>query len=359
VGLTSPGLIAVLAVTTVAALAGTLWFWRRLARPGLRHIALRVVALVVLQASMLSLTFVIVNQQAEFFSSWSDLLGTDTGGGSIVAVGLGASRAVPPVRVLSSTPVPVTGSRAGHQGRLQSVQFHGPLSGLTARGYVYLPGRRYYHPGTGPALPVVVAVSGQLTGQGASYSAAQLAATAASQIAAGRLAPLIMVMLPPGAGALSAADQGCLDVPGGLQLDTFFTQDLPPALRTAYRVTAPPARWGLLASPVGGYCALQLALSSSQLFAAAATPPGNYTTPPGTAEFGGSAQLRAQDSLLWQLQHRPMQPVSVLFTGTGAGRDFVSLVRAPMRITATDPATGRFPLAPVMDWLGRTLNPQK
>lgn len=356
-GLTSPGLVVVLAVTTVAALAATLWLWGRLAQRGLRCILLRVSVLALLQASVLSLIFVIANQQAEFYSSWSDLLGTDTGGGSIVAVGLGAARTVPPLRILGSVPVQVAGPHGGTRGRLQSVQFHGALSGVTTRGYVYVPGQRY-RPGPGRPLPVLVAVSDELTGQGASYSAAQLAATAATQISSGRLRPLIIAMLAPGAGGMSAADQGCLDVPGGLQVGTFFSQDLPQALPSVYRVTS-PGRWGLLASPGGGYCAVQLVLSSSQVYAAVAAPPGNYTTPPGTAEFGGSAQLQTQDSLLWQLQHRPMQPVSVLFTGAGAGQEFASLVRPPMHIVTAGLAAGRFPLAPAMDWLGHAMSSPK
>ena len=51
----------------------------------------------------------------------------------------------------------------------------------------------------------------------------------------------------------------------------------------------------------------------------------------------------------------------MLFAGPGAaaglGRDarFAALARPPMRVASIGLAGGRFPLAPVLDWLGTTL----
>ncbi len=140
-GLTSPALVVVLAVAAIAALAGTLWWWPRLAGPGPRSLLLRIAALAALQVSVLGLIFVIANRSAEFYSSWSDLFGTDSANGAIVAVGLGSSQTAAPLKVISSAPVPVPGRRRVPGGRLQTVQIHGQLSGLSAPGYVYLPPR--------------------------------------------------------------------------------------------------------------------------------------------------------------------------------------------------------------------------
>lgn len=184
------------------------------------------------------------------------------------------------------------------------------------------------------------------------YSAHQLSAAAAAHAAAGRLRPMIIVMLPARIGQ----DQGCLNVPG-TQAATFFTQDLPRAIGSAYRAASPFSRqWALLGDSSGGYCALQLAVAGSGTFSAAALPPGSYRAPPGPGVFGGS-QFRSQDNLAWLLQHRPMQPISVLFTGGGPAQPLLSLARPPMHATSPGQSAGQLPPAAALDWIGGPLGP--
>ena len=357
-GLTSPALMAVVAVVAAAALAAILWYWPRLAGRGVLPVLARIGALGVLQLSVLGLIFLIVNSSAEFYSSWSDLLGDQSGGGAIVAGQAGtsqnavSSQAIAPVTVLAASAVAVPSRPKEAGGQLQTVRLYGQVSGISVSGYVYLP------PGYGTrgetALPVTVVVSGDLDSASSPYGAGSLAGAAASQIAAHRLAPMIIVMVPAGIGR---HDEGCLNVPGGVQADLFFTQDLPQVIGSAYPA-APPAtrRWAVVGDASGGYCALQLAMTSSQLFGAAAVPPGGYTAPPGPAESGGSPQLRAQDDLSWLLKHQPMQPISVLLTGRGAGQPFLS-ARPPMHVGQMGLAPGKWQLSPVFDWVGSTLQP--
>jgi putative esterase len=353
VGLTSPALVALLVVTASLLLAAILWQWPRLAARGLRPVLLRIAALAVLQLSVLTLIFVVINNSAEFYASWSELFGTQSGGGGIITGlpaddrGGGEGPAIAPLTVTASSPVPTPGPSAAAGGDLQSVTFHGRLSGLRVPGFVYLP------PGyAAGSLPVAVVISGQLNAAGQPYSAGRLAATAARQIAAGKLAPLILVMLPARIGP----DQGCLDVPGGTQAATFFTEDLPQAVASGYRAQAPAShRWALLADSAGGYCALRLAMTSSETFAAAALPPGDYTAPPGAAEFGGSPQIRTQDNLAWLLRRQPMQPVSVLFTGPGSAQPFLSQARPPMRVGQAGLDAGKWRLSGAIDWVGGVL----
>ncbi len=353
-GLTSPGLIVVLAVAAVALLAAVLWWWPRLAGPGIRLVLLRVAALGTLQVIGLGLIFVVVNNSAEFYSSWSDLLGTQVGGGAVVAGQYhsshqaGIAPSVTPVTVSATSAVPGPSGASG--GRLQAVQIHGQLSGLSVPGYVYLPPG---YPSASGLLPVAVVVSGRLDSAGDAYSAGRLAAAAARQIAAGRLGRLILVMLP---AQIGPEDQGCLDVPDGQQAATFFTEDLPHVIGAAYRAQAPATqRWVLLGDSSGGYCALQLAMTHSEIYAAAAVPPGDYTGPPGPAEFAASSEIRTQDDLAWLLRHQPMQPISVLFTGPGPAQPFLSQQRAPMHVGQSGLATGPWRLAGVLDWLGSAL----
>jgi len=357
VGLTSPGLVVVLAVVAAGLLGAVLWWWPRLAGSGLRPVLARVAALGALQLIVLGLIFVIVNNSAEFYSSWSDLLGQQGGGGAIVAgqYHAGGQQAsapvVAPVTVYARSDIALPGHRgAASGGRLQTVRIYGALSGLSIPGYVYLPPG--YTDRSAP-LPVVVAVSGHLDSAGDAYSATRLAQAAARQIGARRLPPLILVVLPAQTGP---DDQGCLDVPGSTQAATFFTQDLPQAIGTAYRAQAPEVRrWALLGDSTGGYCALQLAMTNSQDYAAAAVPPGGYAAPPGPAEYGGSRQIRTQENLAWLLRHQPMQPISVLFTGPGRTRPFAAQARPPMRVGQSGLVTGPWRLAGVLDWLGGAL----
>ena len=358
-GLTSPALIATVAVFAAAALAAILWYWPKLSGRGVMPVAARIGALGVLQLSVLGLIFLIVNSSAEFYSSWSDLFGDQSGGGAIVAgqapAGQNAvsSRSVAPLTELASSAVAVPGRPAEAGGRLQTVRLYGQLSGISVLGYVYLPPG--YGAGRVTALPVTVVISGELDNPASPYGAGVLAGTAASQIAAHRLAPMIIVMLP---AAIGQHDAGCLNVPGGTQAALFLTQDLPQLIDSGYGA-APPAtrRWAVAGDSSGGYCALQLAMTSSETFAVAAVPPGGYTAPPGPAEFGGSPQIRAEDNLSWLLKHQPMQPISVLLTGSGAGQPFLTGARPPMHVGQVGLPPGKWQLSGVFDWIGSTLQP--
>jgi hypothetical protein len=348
-GLTSHLLVIMLEIVAGVLLVGVLRTWPRLADPGPRRVAMRVLALCAVQASILSLTFVIVNRSNNFYSSWSDLLGRYTGGGALAAVSHGSTGSSALVSVQASRSVRVPGRRQS-AGTLQTVVIRGELSGLTVSGHVYLPPG---YPGAArrpQRYPVIVTIAAPRVKATSPYGAERLATTIAMRIIAGRLQPVIAVMVPP----RIRSDPGCLNVPGGPQAALFFTQDLRTAIGTGYRGSF-ESRWALLGDTSGGYCALQLALTNAPMFAAAVVPPGRYQAPPGPPVWGGSPQLRLQDNLLWLLRHQPGQPISLLFAGNRSANPFVSLARAPMRVASVPPGTGPWPLAPAIDWLGRSL----
>src|SRR5271155_2611440 len=109
-GLTSTTLVWALAAVAVVLLGAVVWGWPKLARPGPRSVALRVVALCLVQASLLSLVFVLINQAGEFYSSWSDLLGRYTGGGALHALREGKADGSARLTVTASAPVSVRDS---------------------------------------------------------------------------------------------------------------------------------------------------------------------------------------------------------------------------------------------------------
>jgi hypothetical protein len=370
-GLTSGALALLLALIAATTLAGVLLGWRRLSRPGARRVAARAAALCLLEAAVLSLVLVVANRYLLFYSSWSDLFGSDHASAAVRAAPAGRSGTAGMVRVLTESAVPVPGV-PGSVGRLAAVWIHGQLSGLTVPGQLYLP------PGSGPApgsaraagpappYPVIVALTSQPAAGASPYAARNLAAAVAAQIAAGRLEPVILLVLSAGPGPAGQPGRrwpggpGCLNVPGGAQGQTFLDQDVPRVLQAQYHAAA--ARWAVLGDSAGGYCSLELALSDSAAFAVAAVPHGRYGPPPA-AQAGGSPQIQAQENLLWQLRNQPAQPVSVLFAGPGTGAGlgpaarFAALARPPMRVRSAGLADGPSPLAPVLDWIGAALRP--
>jgi enterochelin esterase-like enzyme len=367
VGLTSPALSYLFAILAGFMLLTTIVDWPEMAGRSRRSFAERTVSLIALQAFVLAFIFVAVNRSGEFYSSWSDLLGLDTASGAVMdSTGVAASR-VQPVVVTGRTQVTVPGSKAAG-GVLETVTVKGQISDISVAGQVFLPAG--FRPGrTVDHLPVLVDISNNLMSTSSRYGGARLAESAARQIARGQLRPLIIVMLP---ASLSTADQGCLDVPAQaapgsvgseptIMAATFFTQDLPAAVESQYAASSDSTNWGLLGDSSGGYCALQLAMTNSWIFSAAAAPDGTYAQPPGPVVNAGSPQLKQQDDLQWLVRNQPMQPVSVLFTGStasaGSAEPFVAAARRPMRVSTLAVGGGSWPLAPVLDWIGAAITP--
>jgi hypothetical protein len=204
VGLTSPALEILLAAAVVALLAVILAAWRRPAGRRARKVALRVLALCALQASVLSLIFVVANRSAEFYASWSDLAGSDSGGGRLLAVRAGAASRPDSVTLLTRVAVLVPGTRAAG-GRLDSVRIHGALSGLTVPGHLYLPAA-FRRARAGQRFPVILVLSNAEASDSSAYGARRLAAAAAAQIAARRMPPTIIIDLP---AWLGRSDRAC------------------------------------------------------------------------------------------------------------------------------------------------------
>ncbi|MZD09787.1 esterase, partial [Streptomyces sp. SID5785] len=170
-------------------------------------------------------------------------------------------------------------------------------------------------------------------------------------------------------------DTECVDVPGGPKAETFFTKDLPQALRSAYRVGHDPSAWGALGYSSGGSCALQLALRNPRTYTSAAALSADYAVHDDltTGSLFGSgpqaAQRRRSHDLVWRLGHLPVPRVSVLVASSrqgekdyGATMSFLRAVRPPMtsaRIILPQGShhftTWLREISPAMEWMGRQL----
>jgi hypothetical protein len=362
-GLTSTALIALPAVLAGLLTAACLYFWHRLAGPDIIRVVSRVLVVFAIDVVVLGLILAIANRSAGFYASWSELFGTEHLSGRIIAlsrspvVGSSLNSRDGQIAVTARLAVTVPGHPRTRSGRLLTVTMTGPVSGITATGYLYVPEAALRTAARRPALPVIVVISSRLGVNAAAFSASRIASTAALEITSGRLRPALLIMLPariaPGAG------RSCLDVPGGPQAATFFTQDLPQLIRSGFPASTSSSLWAVAGDDTGGYCALQLALTHSAAYSVAAAPPGYYTPEEAPGDVGPSRPVRQQENLIYLLRHQPMQPVSVLLTGPSpAASPILALARAPMRVATIPLAGGNWPLAPVLDEVGRLLGTQ-
>lgn len=345
--LTSIGLIYVTAGLVAVLLIGLLLIWPRLSGRGPRYWLLRLLALSLLQVAGLGLMFLVVNYQFGFYASWADLFGKSNGGGTLVGLSNGPANRSAPLVIRSSTPVRLRpADPASAAGTLDVIRIQGTLSGMAQNGFAYLPPG---YPDKHRRYPVIVAISG--SGDRA-YDPGQLAADAASAIRSGKLSPVILVMLRP-----PRYDAGCLNLPGRDQASTYFAQDVPDAVSMAFTTSQAPGGWALLGDSAGGYCALQLTLTSAFSYSAAALPPGDYTAPPDGNPIGSLTAFKNADNLNYVFEHYPMQPVSLLFTGASPGvNPFQRAARPPARTASMEPPAGASALTPVLEWLGSRLS---
>ena len=108
-GLTSGTLALVLGLAVAAALAGLLLGWRRLSRPSAGRVAARAVALFAVQTGVLALVFVLANRSLVFYSSWSDLLGSERADAAVRSAPVGRANAANTVQILGESGVSVLG----------------------------------------------------------------------------------------------------------------------------------------------------------------------------------------------------------------------------------------------------------
>jgi hypothetical protein len=364
VGPTSLSLITLLAVLAGLITVGALTFWHVLARPGLVRVIGRIAVVCVLDIVVVALILAIANRSGSFYASWAELLGTEHLSGHIVPLGRGpvAARSLDghdgQLTVTARTTVVVPGRHRVDGGRLLTVTMTGPLSGVAASGYLYVPRVELRKAARRPTLPVIVIISARIRSKGAAFSAQKIASTAALEIASGHLRPVLIVMLP--ARVVAGAGRSCLNVPSGPQVAQFFSEDLPQLVRSAFRASTNPAQWAVAGDGTGAYCALQLALTNSDVYSVAAVPPGYYTPSATPRDVGPTSFLRQQENLIFLLRHEPAQPISVLFTNSSASaQPFLALVRPPMRVGFASLASGKWPLAPLLDRIGRTLGTQQ
>ena len=359
----------------------TVLTWPRLRGRRRMVVPTRWTLVVASQVAAVLLVGAALNDYAYFYGSWSDL-------GSSVAQALGQRPAATPVTfrhggVVTPAPAPgVTGipvqirglgrSRAATGGRLEHVQIHGASSQLSEGAYVYLPPQyfqpRYAH----TRFPAVEVMGGYPSAQTMLVRRLAMQHIMAHTIARHQAQPMVLVMLPP--RVTYPRDTECTNVPAGPQAETFYGQDLPLAVSSAYRVRS--AGWGMIGVSTGGYCATKLTMTYPATFRAAVSLSGYYRAlQDGTTGnlWGGSALLRDLNSPEWLMAHEPAPRVSLLLTtsrdeigpyGYKDMRRFLRVVRPPTQVSTIIAAHGAHTfttwapnIPPALHWLSARLGP--
>ncbi|QEU89875.1 alpha/beta hydrolase [Streptomyces kanamyceticus] len=380
-GLTSRALECVTVVAALGCLGLTMWVWPRLARRGPMAVLGRFGTIVTTQLTILTACAVMVNAHFDFYGTWGELIGRVPTAPVQLAQADGERGMYGTRSHLVEAAGPqgldrVTGLPAGpptRVGRVESVRISGRRTGAVVPAFVYLPPQYFQHQYHRQRFPVIVAISGYPGGIVNLAQHLQVPQTAARLERSGKFQPTVIVMVRP--TIAPPRDTECVDVPGGPKAETFFTKDLPMALKATYRVGHDPSAWGALGYSSGGSCALQLALRNPGVYTAAAALSADYKVTDDLTTgslFGSGAQARRRQEehdLVWRLRHLPVPRVSVLVASSRHGEQdygptlrFLKAVKPPMtsaRIILDSGShnftTWRREIGAATEWMGRQL----
>src|SRR5258708_2814775 len=295
--MTGTAFLLLLGLAAVVGLAGCVRVLPHFAGPGGRRVAARASLVVATQLGLLLALAATVNAYFNFYASWRDLLGQETGAVRVIDRPADPGPTVTPLTV---APEKIR-VRAGH---VDKVMLGGPRTGLAATAYVALP--REYQAARARVFPAVLV----------------RAADPLRTVTTLRPAAAVYVVMSPGQ---------CVDVVGGAKSEGFLSQDVPTDIAASYRV----GRWGVL----GDSCGARLVLRHSDRFAAAVVTSGAYDTPSGNL-YGGSPAIRAENDLYWRLANDAQPPAAVLLSYNAQAVRRAGLGRAPhntQRVAGTPP----------------------
>ncbi|MFE1027239.1 alpha/beta hydrolase [Streptomyces sp. NPDC058818] len=371
-GLTSNKVLALAVLSGVLLFAGTVWLWPRLARRTWRAVLGRVGLLFATQLAVFAAVGLVANQSFGFYGSWADLFGRENGRG--VVVDHSADEAGGPLRVVGDRRVGrAVGARPEVGGRIQEIQVVGRTTRIASPAYVYLPPEYFQARHRARTFPAAVVLTGYPGTASALVDKLHYPRTAFDLAEAGRMRPMILVMLRP--TVAPPRDTECVDVPGGPQTESFFAKDLPEAVSAHYRVDRGPGGWGVVGNSTGGYCALKLAMHHPEVYGAGAGLSAYYDAPsdPTTGDlFQGDKGRKNRADLWWCLKNMPAPDTSLLVTSSRSGETnykdtlkFIERVkdRKPTRISSIILESGghnfntwRREIPATLEWLGERLD---
>ncbi|WP_327679788.1 alpha/beta hydrolase [Kitasatospora sp. NBC_00458] len=346
--LTSDALMNSLLALGSAALVTTLWIWPRLARQRPLPVLGRVGLMTVTQVSVLAVLALAVNNSFGFYTTWDDLL--SSGGTKLTLTSNEAHKGVPASDALlqpteeggMETVGDLPKGPPEESGKVESVRVTGKETGLSDQMFVYLP-PEYFDPKFALVrFPVVLSIAGYPGTTLNLMKDLPVIQTAAELQRTGRMQPTIVVLARPTVAAPRNTE--CVDVPGGPAAETWFTKDVPEALRSVYRTSRSPAAWGTFGYSTGGSCAFRLAMRFPNVYGVAGGLHGDFKVVEdqftGASLFGGDKALADQSDLTWRLQNLLVPALSMLVVSTRKEADYprtVQFVDLAQQVSAANP----------------------
>ncbi len=282
-GLTSLGLLALLALMTTSLPWLLLLLWRRAPRSSRWPAVLLVVGVMLAQATAIAAVCVGVNRAFGFFPTWGALFGRP-----------------PPIPALVSVPARPADPRvlaepAGDHGSFRTFRVTGERSGIRDSVLAWLPPQYSDSSFASTRFPVVTVLGSAYLPVRSFVGQLDFGRVASAEIRAGRLAPFVAVF--PEINVQLPVDTECTDIPGGSQGYTWLADDVPTWAEDTLRVLPRGAAWSVMGYSTGGFCAAKLQLREPGTFAAAAVLEG-YFRPELDGTTGDLARLYAADPAL-------------------------------------------------------------
>lgn len=355
-------LVVVLACAAILIPIATLALWSRVHGPRVLRGFVRLFMLVTAQLAAVALVAVLANNYGQFYTSWSDLLGTDNTPPTTALYGAPHHNGHTDPRIARTTPGIATGKlqllgnttwSTPHQwatrGKVISTRLTGLRSGLSDPAYVYLPPQYFWPQYAHRRFPAVEIMSGYPGSALELVSRMDYPSRGLVLSHEHRTVPMIYVMLS--STVAPPRDTECTNIPGGPQAETFLSGELTSAVEHALRVQ--PGHWGVIGDSTGGYCAAKLAMFHPATYAGAVSLSGYYhALNGGTAGdlFNGSKARQHKNDLRWLLKHRAAPSANLYVTigkretskaeGYSETMKFLHLVKPPMHVTAVIEANG-------------------
>ncbi|GAA1507476.1 alpha/beta hydrolase-fold protein [Streptomyces albidochromogenes] len=366
-GLTSNTVLALAALLAALLFVATVLLWPRLAGRNWRAVLGRVALLLLTQLLLFATLGLAANKSFLFYGSWTDLFGQETELGVVVD----HSAAARDITVVDKQGMDVAGGtkpRVG--GQIQKIVIAGEKSRIAGQAYVYLPPEYFKPRYADKNFPAALVLTGYPGTAENLLKGLRYPRTAHTQAQAGRMQPMVLVMLRP--TVAPPRDTECVDVPRGPQTETFLAEDIPKAVSETYRVGTRARNWGVIGNSTGGYCALKFALHHPATFSAGAGLSAYYRAAedPTTGDlFHGDDRARKRADLMWSLDHVKPSNTSFLVTSSRHGEDnlketqrFVAKVRPPARVSSITLDNGghnfgtwRREIPAAMEWLSGRL----
>lgn len=364
--LTDPGPLVILSVLAAGLFALVVIGWPRPRGRGVRAVA-RGAQVLLLNAVVVTLALVVLNDQYVFYATWADLFGARSTqvqshfGGTLKD----ALTTRPHGQGLPQRPLERANYALPQPGsRLQTYSVPDPSAGVRVPVLVYLPVG--YNPHSSRRYPVILGLHG-FPATPTSFVNHNFLGTATRLTESHKLAPTIFVV--PQINVPAEVDTECVNgPPGSPQTDTWLTTVVPDWAIAHLHVRTDRSSWATMGYSYGAWCSAVLSMRHPDIFGAAIVMQG-YFRPEFEAGYRpfSTAQLRAYD--LTRVASADPPPLAMWILASREDRGsypttarFLRAARRPLAITSVILAVGGHrpsvyePYSPdALTWLANTL----